>query len=662
MLELLDQLKFVNIIYDIEVFPNLFTVTFKDADTKEEWSFVVHKSRNDLRSLLSFLSKLAKNKANLIGFNNIGYDYPVIEPLLSNWKHIWNRYKDNPEGFTKFIYNRSVAIISSTKEEWYKNYSYRNYIIQQVDLFKIYHLDNKNKRGTSLKWVEFAIGHDLLQTFDFDPHSSCDDIEEVLAYNLNDVRATEALYLKSVDKIEYRLSFGKLEGLDLLNCSDTTISKKLFSKYLCESMGIEYWDLKNLRTIEHTIDFNEVIFDYIEFESPLLKAFLNNLKSQVVTIDRESEDKEKESLFKEKVEYANLHFDFGIGGLHAYPRKWHYSKKGERLKKKPSAIPQSDVSNDTHQIILVDVSSYYPNLAIKNDLKPKHLGESFTGIYEDFYNRRAKAKYSGDKLVDLAMKLSLNSVFGLSNEQHSFFYDVRYLLTTTINGQLLLTMLAEKFHLEGIKLLQCNTDGIYIYVDKTKIPKVESICDDWCTMTSLKLDLEYFDKLYQRDVNSYIGVMSSGKVYKKGAFRTEKDIHEDSSMKIVPMALEQHFLYNVDYREYIKGVKDINPFMLGIRLKNKLDTLEERYLDDTKTKIEIDGHKKAVRYYVSKSGNGFYKVMGRSGDVTRIHDGFKCKNANDLSTVVREDIDESFYIQEVEKITSLFHTQQYKLF
>ena len=32
----------------------------------------------------------------------------------------------------------------------------------------------------------------------------------------------------------------------------------------------------------------------------------------------------------ETVEYAGLHFDFGSGGLHAFPKRWEFKKNGER--------------------------------------------------------------------------------------------------------------------------------------------------------------------------------------------------------------------------------------------------------------------------------------------------------------------------------------------
>ena len=644
------------LVYDIEVFPNYFCISFKE-ESGAEHSFVITVGRNELRSLLIFLSNLTKNGDTLVGFNNIGYDYPVIEPLLSNWKHIWNRFGEDPERFNEYIYNRSKDIIESESDEWYKKYYTNEFIIPQIDLYKIYHLDNKHKTSVSLKWIEFVIGHDLLQTFDFDPENdlTIEEQDEVLLYNLNDVRATFNFYNTKTtqSKLNYRSNFGYIENLSLTNLSDTSISKKLFAKYLMDSMGISYWELKELRTNRSKINFKDIIFPYVKFETPLFRGLLETIKGSSYNPNSD------ESTFSYSVEHCGLHFDYGVGGLHAYPKKWVIGKNGQRLKD-PVSIIQDDKSDDTWQIIHVDVSSYYPNIAINNNLKPAHLGDEFIQIYKDFYNRRYEAKKAGQYDVEQAMKLSLNSVFGLSNERFSYFYDPQFAFTITVNGQLLLTMLAEQFCLHDIKLLQCNTDGIYVKIKKDQFNTLKSLCDDWCKLTNLNLDFDYYDRLCQRDVNNYIGLTSDGKVKHKGAFRIDKQIHEDASMRIVPMALEQYLLYDVDYRQYIKSVSEIQPFMMGLKIK-KRDLVQERFLDETKTQVETRDYSKAVRYIVSKNGNPLYKQFGRSGLDQKVHAGYKCKIANDLSTISREDVDEVFYIKEIEKIASLFNRQQLSL-
>ena len=83
------------------------------------------------------------------------------------------------------------------------------------------------------------------------------------------------------------------------------------------------------------------------------------------------------------------------------------------------------------------------------------------------YQQRMEAKIEGDKQMVGAIKLALNgALFGKSNDVHSPMYDTKFMLDITINGQLLLCMLAERIADANIKIIQINTDGILVKVNK----------------------------------------------------------------------------------------------------------------------------------------------------------------------------------------------------
>ena len=105
----------------------------------------------------------------------------------------------------------------------------------------------------------------------------------------------------------------------------------------------------------------------------------------------------------------------------------------------------------------------YPNIAISNRVYPEHLTEKFCDIYEDVYNQRKSfAKGTAENAM---LKLALNSVYGDSNNKYSVFYDPKYTMNITINGQLSLCLLAEKLlTIEGLKIIQVNTDGVTVVV------------------------------------------------------------------------------------------------------------------------------------------------------------------------------------------------------
>ena len=129
-------------IYDLETYPNFFLATFKDVETQKFYEFEVSDRKNESLSLISFL----KQEMTLIGFNNVNFDYPILHKTFLNKKIAWQ---------AKDIYQ----VVESVVAEKYSAIWPSETLIPQIDLFKIWHYDNKNK-ATSLKWLEFAMRWD----------------------------------------------------------------------------------------------------------------------------------------------------------------------------------------------------------------------------------------------------------------------------------------------------------------------------------------------------------------------------------------------------------------------------------------------------------------------------------------------------------------------
>lgn len=98
-------------------------------------------------------------------------------------------------------------------------------------------------------------------------------------------------------------------------------------------------------------------------------------------------------------------------------------------------------------------------------------------------------------------KLSANSVYGKSNDKHSFLFDPIYTLKTTLNGQLMLSMLCEKLNTSiDLTMLQVNTDGITVKIRKTDLDLYYTICKEWEVYTKLTLEYVEYSKMVIRDV------------------------------------------------------------------------------------------------------------------------------------------------------------------
>lgn len=83
--------------------------------------------------------------------------------------------------------------------------------------------------------------------------------------------------------------------------------------------------------------------------------------------------------------------------------------------------------------------------------------------------------------------------------------DFKYTLATTINGQLMLTMLAEQLlKIPELQIIQVNTDGITVRLKKQYESDYYDTCKQWESLTRLQLEYAYYSKMIIRDVN--IGV------------------------------------------------------------------------------------------------------------------------------------------------------------
>ena len=120
--------------YDVESFPNLFTVTFLEDNPNEDifTQYVMGDGQNDFKKLNEFLS----NEIPLVGFNSLSYDNPVI-------RYIQN-FSGNVSKLPEKIYKLSQRLIDdkSRRDDDIRELRYpRNatYNWKSIDLFKVLH-------------------------------------------------------------------------------------------------------------------------------------------------------------------------------------------------------------------------------------------------------------------------------------------------------------------------------------------------------------------------------------------------------------------------------------------------------------------------------------------------------------------------------------------
>lgn len=562
-----------DVIYDIETYPNAFTVGVLHAQTQQVWDFELSHRRNDMVLFRQFMDTLNQQGCRMVGYNNIGFDYPVIH-------HVYN----NPFVTVTDTYNKAMSIINAPHNAKFAHMVWdSDHIVPQLDLFKIHHFDNV-ARATSLKTLEFNMRMDNIEDLPFPVGTDLtpDQIDMLIQYEHHDLKATRLFYLETLKQIEFREELSEKYSRNFMNHNDTKIGKDYFIMEL-EANGVQCYmrDAKNRRAPVQTprpeICLVDAILPIIQFEQTEFQRILIWMKSQVIT--------ETKGVFKDiSCTIDGFQYDFGTGGIHG------------------SVESQVVESDDEYMIEDWDVASYYPNLAIANQFYPEHLGNRFCSIYEDVYKQRQQ--YAKGTVENAMLKLALNGVYGDSNSKYSPFYDPLYTMSITLNGQLLLCVLAEQLiKTPGLSVVQINTDGISIKYPRAHKDHVHSVCQWWEQFTKLQLESAEYSRMMIRDVNNYIAEYTNGELKRKGTYEYQMQWHQDHSALIVPMAAEAALVRGEDIAEFIYSHDNVMDYMMrakvprGSRLEWGGDVLNGNIL----------------RYYVSTDGDVLEKVMPPKG-------------------------------------------------
>jgi hypothetical protein len=501
--------------------------------------------------------------------------------------------------------------------------------IEQVDLFKIHHFDNK-ARATSLKVLEFNMRSDNIEDLPFKVGTELTEAQAVKLkqYNAHDVAQTKLFLGHTLDMIKFREELCRLyPGKDWINYNDTKIGKEFFAMKL-EEAGVSLYDFgPKGRTPRQTprpqLALKDAILPWVTFEHPEFNRVLNWLKDQTIT--------ETKGVFDDVVARVDgFDFVFGLGGIHGSVE---------------SEVVESDAD---HVIVDLDVSSYYPNLAISNRFYPAHLGESFCHIYKNLYEQRKT--YAKNSAENAMLKLALNGVYGDSNNPFSVFYDPLFTMSITLNGQLLLCVLAEgMLHIDGLKIIQVNTDGMTVRVPRANKWLVDTARAAWESRTGLQLEEAIYSHMFIRDVNNYIARYESGKVKRKGAYEYDMSWHQNAGGLVVPKVAEKVLVEGAPIRETIEQWPDIMDFMLRTKVPRS-GYLSIEHGNNAPVQIQ-----NVSRYYIAQNGGRLFKWLAplkgkQEWRKIGVESGWGVQVCNDIRDAGKLPVDFSYYIREIEKL------------
>ena len=473
-------------LYDIEVFPNYLLVSFMATDSKEftDFEYWGATETQDIKGLCSFL----KTVATLIGFNNRNFDNAVAKEFL--------RAKT-------VIAAKKLADEIINSNDWDGKTYRQPTILAKTDIDVLGVLD----KNASLKVYECRLGLDQVLECNepFEQDLAREKSGKVKKYCHHDNSSTWDLWQHPVtqDKYKIKRQIAELYQQDFASRTESEIGSLVIASELKQRAQLDPSARMNsyrkpcLRFLG-----SEIIQPTITFTTPILQALLTEVK-QHQFIYTEKAEKNKAQKFEQKINLAGLVLNFAEGGLHSLDKRAIITnlKPGEAL-------------------LDFDVSSYYPNIILQEQIAPEGLETAFLAAYQEMVTKRIAAKKAGDKATASCYKIILNSIYGKFGSKASWLYNPKNMLRVTINCQLRLLQLVEMIATAGIELLQANTDGILTY-PKTEAEQatVRALVKAWEQRTGFETEENRYSKILQSNVNNYVAQYAGKATYKeKGDF------------------------------------------------------------------------------------------------------------------------------------------------
>lgn len=595
------------IVYDCEVFAHDWLVVFKD-ESGEYQSFW-----NDAASLTEYMD--ANENAIFVGFNSKHYDQYIVKAIVAGC---------TPEEVKEV----NDFIIESGEPGW--KHPYLNRDGQPRFWFNNSDLMDDMMKGTSLKSIEGHLGMSVEEStvdFTYTKKLNEEQREEVEHYCRHDVDATEKLLELRKDYLETKMhlaGMAELNQIRALNMTDPMLAAAFMGATAVADIAEDERDYEFPDRLEYRFVPTEVM------------AFFERIWDEGIS---------DEELFSSKleIEIGGCPTVYGFGGIHGALPKYQQKATEDVL------------------ILNYDVASLYPSLMIEYGYVSRAVPSP--QVFANVRSERFEAKRNGDKKTANALKSPLNKAYGAMLNKYNPMYDPKMARSVCISGQLSITELAVVYsRIEGLKIIQLNTDGIMVSIPKDSYRELKAVNDWWQQQTSLVLEEDKIDFIWQKDVNNYVCRKMDGSEKVKGGYlvRGINPIGAWSvnfNATIVAEALKRYLLDGIPVADTINACDDPSQFQLIAKAGGKYSRVYQEIFPEPvgQAWTETTERQKCNRVFATQDERygRLYKVKKSDGKSQKIeslpehcliwNDDIE-KNPPPISL-----IDKSYYIQLAEK-------------
>lgn len=618
-------------VYDVEVFPNLFTCALLNTNSNKVGVYEISNRKNDLGKIIStFLNK----GIIFCGYNNKYYDDPIINYIILNQqillqKPVWDVTKD-----IKTLSNEIIE--SGDKFDSWSTYKHAH-CFPSFDLLRMMF---SKKLRCGLKELQVTMQYPNVQEYDGDFNRNVQDseIDNIISYNINDVNSTNQLLLLNQKNIDLRIGIHDEYSINAMSMDGVGIGNEILKTKYLQAANKKWSEVKELRSPCNIVDLNEIILPKISFETEILQNLLSEIKNLRINLNKK---------WNKQFYFHDSLISMGLGGLH------NLSK------------PEIIIPNDDECLLDADASSLYPSLLISYEFYPQHLGKEFLNIYKQIKDERIEAKHNGNKIKNETLKLALNSVTGNMQSEYSWLYDPKSVMKIRMNGQLFLLKLAEMLiNTTNCKIINYNTDGIFILIKRNMLDKLKEIIKSFEEFSLLNMEIEGFEAMYQFAVNDYIAVREGYSktknpdlIKKKGMFIDTPVLGKGLRPLIIPKAICEYFVNKTPIETTLYNSDDIRDFCTYQKVDKKFHVMYEN-----KEVSRIN------RFYMSKYGSQLIKYeMDYTGKKLRpttlcSSSPVTLLNKFDNLSVKDKHINYLYYKNEIYKIVDALESQQLNLF
>ena len=226
-------------VYDIEVFPNCFHATVFNTETEEYYKFEISIRKQQINELCDCFN--TKN-AIFVGYNNHHYDDLIINYIMEYRSTLLYMYFSD---ICKSLFNMSHLIVQDLEDDKTRLKLNHWKYMRSFDSMDLLSMLFSKKLRVGLKSMQITMQYDNVQEYrgDFDMDIPEKDIDQMIAYNVNDIDSTTELLNRCKKDIELRLWIEQEYGIDALSMDSVKFGERILANEYCKMTNTP-WSLQ----------------------------------------------------------------------------------------------------------------------------------------------------------------------------------------------------------------------------------------------------------------------------------------------------------------------------------------------------------------------------------------------------------------------------------